>query len=416
MLSKKSTIILALVILLLAQLACNVPANTATPDTFATLNGLYTASAQTLEAAGTQTGFTATPGLPLPTTTASGSAPVTNTPIPQAPVPVSRCDAAGFVADVTFPDGSLVTRNNNFTKIWRIQNVGTCSWTTSYALVFTSGDPMNGPSAVALSRNVNPGEYIEIPVTLTAPNKDGKYRGYWKLRNASGVLFGIGTQADTAFWVDVKVTGTDYIAYEFAANYCSADWKNNSSALPCPGTDGDTNGFVVKLNEPVMENGAKEDEPGLLTSPQDKRDGIISGQYPSFSVQSGDRFRTLINCQHNSKKCDVIFRLDYKNNGQTKTLGSWHEVYEGRFYPVDLDLSALDGQTVKFILVVDANGANNNDNAIWLNPQIVRQGTPPATLTPTLTPTFTFTPTFTATNTATFTPTPSATPTNTTIP
>lgn len=423
--SKKSTIILSVVILLLAQLACNIPSNSSTPDPFATLNGLYTASALTLEAVGTQSGFTATPGLPLPTATLTGTLPATNTPIPQVTVPVSRCDAASFISDVTFPDGSSVTRNNSFTKVWRFQNIGTCAWTTSYALVFTSGDLMNGPAAVALPHNVNPGEYVEIPVTLTAPNTDGKYRGYWKLRNASGVLFGIGAQADTAVWVDVKVTGPGYFAYEFAPNYCNASWANSSAALPCPGAEGDVNGSVRKLNEPVLENGAKEDEPGLLTLPQDKRNGIISGQYPPFTVQAGDRFRTIVSCQYNSQKCNVIFRLDYKVNGQIKTLGSWNEAYEGKFFPVDLDLSGLAGQTVNFILVVSANGGNSSDNAIWLNPHIARQGNPPpptatptstSTFTPTPTATVTSTPTITATATVTATPTLTATPTNTVIP
>ncbi len=216
------------------NLACNFSASSATPDTFATLNGLYTASAQTLEAAGTQTGFTATPGLPLPTTTLSGAVPATNTPIPQAPGPVSRCDAAQFLGDVTYPDGSVVARNSTFVKIWRIKNTGTCTWTPSYALVFTSGDAMSGPSAVALAGNVNPGEYIEIPVTFTAPSKDGNYRGYWKLRNTAGALFGIGTQADTAVWVDIKVTGPAYVAYEFAANYCNAEWANKNACTPMP--------------------------------------------------------------------------------------------------------------------------------------------------------------------------------------
>jgi hypothetical protein len=335
---------------------------------------------------------------------------------------VSRCDALQFLKDVTYPDGSFVTRNNTFVKIWRVKNIGTCSWTPSYALVFTDGDHMSGPSAVALSGNVDPGETVEIGVTLTAPNKNGNYRGYWKLRNAAGVLFGLGAQADTAFWVDVKVTGTAYIAYNFADNYCDANWENNTSTLPCPGTVGEPNGFVVKLSAPVMENGVTEDEPGLLTSPKDSNNGIISGQYPALTIQNGDHFRTIVNCQHDSKKCDVIFRLDYKNNGQTKTLASWREVHEGKYYPIDLDLSALAGETVKFILVVSANGAQNSDNAIWLNPHIVRQGTPPtATSTPTYTstptPSSTFTPT--ATSTLTFTPTATATatiPTNTPAP
>ena len=402
--TKKLPTIFFVTLLIITQLACNISANSATPDTFATLNNLYTAAALTLEAGGTPTGFTPTPGLPLPT--ANDTTPsATPLPISQTPVPVSRCDAIQFLGDVSYPDGSLVTHHSTFVKTWRIKNIGTCSWTPSYALVFTSGDLMDGAAAVALTQNVNPGETIELSVTLNAPGKSGEYRGYWKLRNASGVLFGFGAQADTAFWVDIEVSGAEYSAYNFANNYCEASWKNNNSELPCPGDDNDETGFVVKLNEPVMENGVKEDEPGLLTLPQDKNNGTISGQYPAISVQTGDRFRTIINCEHGSKNCDVIFRLDYKNNGQVKTLASWHEIYEGKYYPVDIDLSALAGETVKFILVVSANGAQKNDNAIWLNPHIIRQGTPPATPTlthtPTPTATYTFTPTATATNTTT---------------
>lgn len=411
MLSKKSTIFLALLALLTAQLACNAPNNSATPDTFATLNGLYTASAQTLEAAGTQSGFTVTPGLPQPTATTGTPLTATNTPGAGVPAPVSRCDAAQFLADVTYPDGSIVPRNNTFVKIWRIKNIGTCSWTTSYSLVFTSGDTMSGPSAVALAGTVNPGQYIEVPVTFVAPNKDGNYRGYWKLRNASGALFGIGDFADTAFWVDIRVKGPSFVAYEFANNFCYAEWTNGNNALPCPGTDGDSQGFVLKLNAPKMEDGSTEDEPGLLTFPQDKNNGIISGQFPAFTVESGDRFRTIVNCQYDAKKCNVTFRLDYKVGGNIKTLASWQEAYEGKYYPVDLDLGSLAGQTVKFILVVSANGGNNNDYAIWLNPHIIRQGNPPPAPTPTSTGTATITPTVTATSTVTATPTTTSTPT-----
>ena len=217
------------------QLACNVPSGSQTPDTFATLNGLYTASAQTLEAAGTPTGLTVTPGLPLPTATGSliPTVPV-NTPVVQSPVPASRCDAASFVADVSYPDGSVIARGGSFVKTWRIKNVGTCSWTTSYALVFVSGDPLSGPSTVALTSNVNPAGTIDLSVSLTAPNKDGSYRGYWKLRNASNVLFGIGNQANNAFWVDITVKGPSYVAYDFSSNYCSAAWENNNGGTALP--------------------------------------------------------------------------------------------------------------------------------------------------------------------------------------
>lgn len=402
-----------LIVLALVQLACNVPSSdSGTPDPFATLNGLYTASAQTLAAAGSPT-----PGLPLPTVTLAGSPTATNPPVVLTPAPTSRCDAAQFLADVTYPDGSIVPRNTTFVKIWRIRNTGTCAWTTSYGIVFSGGDGMSAPAVVAMPGSVAPGQYIEIPVTMTSPGTDGKYRGYWKLRNASGALFGIGDLADTAFWVDIRVTGPSFVAYNFADNYCQADWSSGAGNLPCPGTNGDANGYIIRLNAPVMENGVTEDEPGLLAVPQDANNGFISGQFPALTVQSGDRFRAIVNCQRDAVKCNVTFRLDYLNNGVIKTFASWAEVYEGKYYPVDLDLGPLAGQTLKFILVVSANGGNNQDYAIWLNPHIVRQGNPP-TPTNTPTPTVTFTPTATFTPTQTFTPSPTftETPTSTATP
>ncbi len=411
---KQSPFILFIAFMTIVQMACNLGSNAATPDTFATLNGLYTASALTLEAGSPQPVVTATPGLPLPTATTSGNIQPTNTLGAQNP-PVSKCDAAHFVNDVTYADGSIVTRKNIFIKIWRIQNVGTCTWTPAYALTFTGGDLMNAPLDVALTKNVVPGETVDVQVTFTAPVKDGNYNSYWKLRNASGVLFGTGEQASVAVWVDIQVRGPAYVAYEFAPNYCSANWENAGAVLPCPGTDGDANGFVLKLDAPVMEDGVTENEPGLLVSPQDKKNGMISGQYPAFAVESGDRFRTIISCENSAKNCDVVFQLDYKNNGQIKTLGSWHELNEGLYYPVDVDLSSLAGEKIKFILMVNANGGNNQDRVIWLNPNIIRQGapspTPKPSFTPTFTPTFTLTPTYTFTPTLTNTPIPTDTPT-----
>ncbi|HCB01217.1 MAG TPA: hypothetical protein DEP19_02440 [Anaerolineae bacterium] len=406
----RKPLLLTFAILLIVQLACNAPSNSATPDTFATLNALYTASALTVEAGGT-----ATPGLPLPTATIGTAAP-TNTAGTQSAGVTSKCDAAQFLADVTYPDGSTLAPNTSFVKIWRIKNVGTCTWTTSYALVFFGGDAMSAPSAVALAGSVAPGQYIEIPVTLKSPNSDGNFTGYWKLRNASGNLFGIGTQADTAFWVKIKVTGPAYVAYNFANNYCQAEWSNGNSMLLCPGTEGDANGYVIKLNKPKFENGTNSDDVGLLSVPRGVRNGIISGQFPAFTVQTGDRFRALVYCQHQATKCNVTFKLNYLNNGQIKTLGTWNEAYEGKYYTIDLNLNSLAGETLKFILEVNANGGHNEDYAIWLNPRIVRVGNPPPSMTASRTPTITLTPTSTFTTTSTFTLTPTETPTETPTP
>jgi hypothetical protein len=389
------------------------------PDASSTLNPLYTAAAQTVEAMENQGAITPRSGLatlaPLP-----GENPTTTptlsfaSPTPYlSPVPVSRCNAAAFIKDITIPDGSIITPGGAFTKTWRIKNVGTCSWTPSYALVFISGDGMNAPAYVSLPGSVSPGSTIDLTVNLVAPSQKGHYRGNWKLRNASGALFGIGALADTAFWVDINVLGPEFVAYDFVANACDANWRNNNGSLPCPGTEGDDDGYVIKLNAPRMENGTTETQAGLVTTPKHTAKGYIQGRYPAFKVQPGDHFLAKVNCQYKANNCDVLFRLEYKvGNKQVKTLKEWHEVYEGKYYSVDLDLSSLAGENVRFFLTVLANDSKGKDYALWLAPRIVRQGTPSATPTTTKTSTATATasPTLTSTSTPTETPSATATP------
>ncbi|MCL5611895.1 MAG: hypothetical protein M1485_04985 [Chloroflexi bacterium] len=86
----------------------------------------------------------------------------------------------------------------------------------------------------------------------------------------------------------------------------------------------------------------------------------------------------------------------------------------GQVNAVNVDLSALTGQNVRFILMVTANGPFDQDYALWFAPCIVRAGTPPPTFTPAFTPTFT--PTFTLTSTLTPKSTPTDTPTPTSTP
>ena len=422
--------LIPIAVLATAILACRGPFVGSTPQPAATLNALYTAAAQTLEGMSTQavaTQFTLTPTLSLSVPTASPTVFATYTLVPPiSPVPVSRCDAAEFVSDVTYPDGANVSLGGTFTKIWRLKNTGTCTWTTSYALVYVSGERFGAPAAVTVPTNVGPGQTVDLAVNLTAPNQSGRYRGFWKLRNASNVLFGIGQQADANFFVDINVTGYAVTGYDFIANYCDdANWRNDSRDLPCPGSEGEDRGFVRVLDSPRMENGESQGK-GLLTHPENARDGLISGKYEAFGIQSGDRFQALIGCQYKANDCDMTFRLQYQiGNGSIRTLGQWREVYEGQFYPINIDLSSLSGERVKFILTVLANASAHEDFALWINPRITRQSSQPPTVTftplpptasQTVTATFTPTATPTATSTSTATSTPTDTPTATATP
>ncbi|PWB77366.1 MAG: hypothetical protein C3F07_02270 [Anaerolineales bacterium] len=398
-------------------LACG-PFSAVTPQPAATLNSLYTAAAETLNAMSTQGAATQ----PSPTATLSISTPTplafeTFTPVPPLQ-PVVRCDAASFVSDVTYPDGTVVSRGNTFTKTWRIKNTGTCTWTNSYALVFVSGEKFGAKNAVSLQTSVEPGKTVDLSVQLTAPNQDGRYRGFWQLRNASGVVFGFGTSGDAKIYVDVNVSGYTVTGYDLAANLCDANWRNADKKLPCPGTDGDKDGFAIVMDKPRMEDGDVRGI-GLLTHPQQVRDGLIIGKYAPITIQQGDHFRALIGCLYKANDCNMIFKLDYQiGDNQIRSLGQWHEIYEGEYFPIDIDLSFLSGQNVRFILTVFANGSAHEDYALWVNPRITRQSSKPptATFTPTPSPTVTATATQTLTATATATATQTLTPTATETP
>ena len=46
---------------------------------------------------------------------------------------------------------------------------------------------------------------MEISVDMVGPAKAGTFQSNWKLRNAGGVLFGIGPNGDAPFWVRIVV-------------------------------------------------------------------------------------------------------------------------------------------------------------------------------------------------------------------
>lgn len=110
----------------------------------------------------------------------------------------------------------------------------------------------------------------------------------------------------------------------------------------------------------------------LITIPAVGGDGFIQGQYPSFLVHSGDRFRTILLCTVNATKCSVTFELLYKVNGTdtVTSLGTWDKVYDNSYLPVDIDLSALDGQTVIFFLKVTSKSDSTDDFAQWMAARI----------------------------------------------
>jgi hypothetical protein len=209
-LSKILYSLLPLVALVISSLACNFPGSAPIkPEDAvqATINAVETQRAllegeeePSPEPVGEDLTPTPTIEEPSPTPTP------TFTPLPTATeIP---CDRATFVTDVTVPDGADYSPGDVFTKTWRLKNTGSCTWTSGYDLVFDHGDQMGAPAAVQLtSGTVGPNQTLDVSVQLTAPGSEGGYKGYFKLRNPQGAIFGIGATGSIAFWVEIEVLG-----------------------------------------------------------------------------------------------------------------------------------------------------------------------------------------------------------------
>ncbi|NMB94564.1 MAG: transporter substrate-binding domain-containing protein [Flexilinea flocculi] len=114
----------------------------------------------------------------------------------QSEIPCTN--AMQFIGDVTIPDGSKINRGASFTKIWRIYNLGSCTWNMNYRLVpynTVNSDHMS----YQISRTVPPYSVYDFPVIMTAPSEIGDYQSSWQLQTSEGKNFG------QTIWVKINV-------------------------------------------------------------------------------------------------------------------------------------------------------------------------------------------------------------------
>lgn len=386
------------VVILLAALlilaSCNFPMiNPAQPNP----GMIYTAAAETAMANATLLAqprptitFFITP-LPSQTTTpvpGSTLAP-TNSPAqtatlgagttPPAGTAAADCDQARFVEDVTIPDGTVFAPAERFTKTWRLENTGTCTWTSSYSLVFVEGDRLGAQEALPLSStNIPPGSEVLVSVEMTAPDSNGRYRGDWKLRNSGGQVFGVGEEGDKTFWVQIDVGAQEGISYDFLARASSADWATVSgsrTALAFNGNPDSPAGFAGIVDSALQEDG-RESARILATFPPQVNNSLIEGLFSPYTVQSGDhllgRFGFLADSGGDCGPGEAIFRISYQVGANIRPLGEWTKRCDGRLQVVDIDLDSLRGQTVEFLIAVDTAGEFSGDRAFWTSLRVER--------------------------------------------
>jgi hypothetical protein len=203
--SKRFLILSGIVVLGLSILACSMPLSSV-------------AGTPTVEASKTAVS-SQTPVINSPTETSAAptveilaAATVTTAPLPAAtlaPTTVtnpSACNWAEFVADVNYPDDTVVPAGGSFVKTWRLKNVGSCTWVSNYKMIFVNGDAMGGAGSVQLTNNaVQPGSTVDVSINLKAPASSGTYQGNYKLQSSDGSTFGIGPGSGTVFYVKIVV-------------------------------------------------------------------------------------------------------------------------------------------------------------------------------------------------------------------
>ena len=361
----RNTSILTVFILIIS--ACNLPSSApATEEP----NAVFTAAAQTVQAQLTQSVPFSTPTLPpaAPTNTTIASLPTLPRPSSTVAAPATPvCDQARFLRDVTIPDGSTFAPGTSFTKTWRIRNDGICTW-SGYVLVFDSGDAMNGTSPTSIP-TVGPGNEVDVSVSLTAPSTVGSYRGYWRIRNASGVFLPVlnGTEG-RSFFVDIKVAITS-AGFDMHTRATEATWASAAGNLTFGGPDTNVGGFAMYRNSQALEDGSNPAKI-LEMYPQMIADGVVTGLYPAYTVVTGEHFRAKIGFLSPCPGGSVKFQLNYKEAGVIKPLGEWTETCDGTMKDVDFNLSSISGKTVQFALAVLANGPPDQDKAVWVSPRI----------------------------------------------
>lgn len=94
-------------------------------------------------------------------------------------------DSLTFITDVTIADGTRVRTGQIFDKVWRVRNSGGRVWGDGYRLVLATGDGLGAPDPSPLPPT-NPGQTVDISLTLTAPDAPGRYVTTWRVMTPDG--------------------------------------------------------------------------------------------------------------------------------------------------------------------------------------------------------------------------------------
>lgn len=166
-----------------------------TPD----IAAVRTSAASTVESRFTLTAAAFTPTSLPPTATDTATPEPEDTPTATVPVvavvtnaegtQIALTDSLTYIADVTIPDGTIMSPGQDFVKTWRVKNTGSGSWGAGYVLAYAGYSNQMSGQFVALTEVILPGQEVEVSVQFKAPTAAGEYLSAWTMKNPQGVTF-----------------------------------------------------------------------------------------------------------------------------------------------------------------------------------------------------------------------------------
>ncbi len=138
--------------------------------------------------------------------------PPTPAPGPTAtppPTPDECINGLAFINDLNLDDENMqnppqIPPGTAFSKGWRLQNTGTCTWSTDYKFVYVGGNntlARMGGEPTSVKGLVSSGQSYDMWVNLTSPLSAGTYQGFWQMVDENNVAFG------ERVWVGIEVPG-----------------------------------------------------------------------------------------------------------------------------------------------------------------------------------------------------------------
>ena len=98
-------------------------------------------------------------------------------------------DAARFVGDVTYPDGTRVKPDAQFVKVWEFRNSGTVEWRSRYLQrtdLPIGRDDCATPERIPIN-DTHPRQNVQVTVTVrTPPTAPVDCKVHWKMVDGSG--------------------------------------------------------------------------------------------------------------------------------------------------------------------------------------------------------------------------------------